>query len=743
MPPIVLGTTAGLDHRSLRLLFSATILLSAFLLFSVQPMFVKMALPVLGGAPAVWSVAMVFFQGVLLAGYAYAHVLSKRLPQRTALLVHLAVMAAALLCLPIAMAQNFGPPPAEGQALWLFGLLTASLGLPFFAVSANGSLLQAWFARTEHPDRSDPYFLYAASNVGSFAALLSYPLALEPLLTLTAQSHLWTSGFILLAAMIAACGLCIPPGNATARTPAHLSLAPSLARRAAWTGLAFVPSGLLVAVTAHLSTDVAAAPLLWVLPLALYLLSFVVTFRAGARIPGRTLGLALLPAVALLAVSPLLPPSILWLLPLHLGVLFVAALICHQRVYELRPVSDRLTEFYLYVSLGGVLGGAFAGLIAPRVFPTVFEYPLLLAAALFCAPGVLPAARDRKTVAMRLAGVVAIAALMELAARVFPAHLPPVILPLAFLIVGSLLLAPGRFTATLAVAALTIAVPVAAASKPGLTLVRSFFGVNKVIEEQGFRKFVHGTTIHGAMRLTDASGEPLTGRPEPLTYYTNGGPLADAVDSARASAAGKTFSVGAVGLGTGSIACQARPGEHWTFFEIDAAVVRIARDPALFRFLSECLPHAPVVVGDARLTLAADKGTYDALVIDAFSSDAIPMHLLSSEAISVYASRLASGGVIAFHITNRFLDLSRVLARVAADHGLQAYLRRDPTPPDASETLRSGSKVLAIVRPDSPAAAALEGHGFHRLAPEMGRTPWTDDYANILEAIADGFRAAD
>jgi hypothetical protein len=726
------------DHRSLRLVYSVTILLSAFLLFAVQPMFAKMALPVLGGSPAVWSVSMVFFQAALLAGYAWAHVVTRFLPQRIAMAAHLAVMALALLFLPVGLAAGAGDPPAEGQALWLFGLLLVSIGLPFFAVSANGPLLQAWFARTPHPQAADPYFLYAASNIGSFVALLAYPFLVEPALRLSEQAQVWTGGFVVLGVMIAVCGVMVPPAPAnTARGPA--SAAPTLARRLGWIALTFVPSGLLVAITAHISTDIAAVPLLWVLPLALYLLTFVIAFRSGSTVP-QWLGWPLLVAAAMLPVAPAVMPMPV-VLALNLGVVFLASLVCHGRVYGMRPPADRLTEFYLYVSLGGVLGGAFCGLLAPLIFPTVIEYPLLMAAALLCAPALTRDAAALRGQLPALAFAAAGGLVMQAVAVFRPDLVSPGIVPLFFVTVTALLVTRSRTVLAAAVAALIVAVQLIAVYKPGSISVRSFFGVHRVVDEGAFRTLVHGTTIHGAMQLTDAAGNPVTGRPEPLTYYTFGGPMGDAIAATRA-VTGRPLDAGVVGLGAGSLACHAKAGDTWRFYEIDAEVVKLARNPALFRFLPDCLPEAPVVLGDARLSVPRGNDVYDVLVIDAFSSDAIPMHLLNVDAVRSFEGRLRSDGVMVFHISNRHLDLQHVLARIASERGLAALRRSDPSPKDSAETLRTGSITVALIRPGSPAGAALESRGFSRVEPDMTRRPWTDDYANILEAIADKWRSA-
>ncbi len=368
---------------------AAALLLSAFLLFSVQPMFTKMVLPRLGGSSATWSVALVVFQALLLGGYLYAHLLARRLGIRAALALHLGLMLVAGLALPIGLPAGFGPPPVENQALWLVGLFATAVGLPFFALSANGPLLQAWFARSGHPRARDPYFLYAASNIGSFAALVAYPVLIEPVLPLRAQAEAWCGGFVLLGLLVLASGLAASAGAAGADEArvASASAAPGWRRRGAWIGLALVPSALLVSVTAHISTDIAATPLLWVVPLALFLLTFAIAFRDGTALPGRRLLRLQVWGTALALASFAIGFGLWGGLALHLGLFFVSALIAHATLYHVRPAPDRLTEFYVCVSLGGVLGGIACGLVAPLVVSRVVEYPVLLVAALACRPG--------------------------------------------------------------------------------------------------------------------------------------------------------------------------------------------------------------------------------------------------------------------------------------------------------------------------------------------------------------------
>src|SRR3954469_17812796 len=371
-------------NRLVLVVYTAAIFVSALLLFSVQPLFTKMVLPRLGGSPAVWSVAMVFFQSLLLGGYAYAHFLMQLRNRTIPVAIHLVLLGCAMTTLPLSIASGWGEPPSSGYALWLLGLFAVSIGLPFFALAANNPLLQAWFVRTGHPDGPDPYFLYASSNIGSFLALLSYPVLLEPIFTLRTQNLIWTGLYGVLIVLIAACGVLL------LRAPANLvveqrndapTAAPGWALRLRWIFLAAVPSGLLIAVTAHISTDVAAAPLLWVLPLSLYLLTWVLVFQSRPLLPHKWMlalqPLALAGVIVLLAVGG--EQKLLLTLIGHQLCFFVIAMACHGELARTRPAARYLTGFYVALSFGGMVGGLFAGLVAPFTFSWVAEYPILLA----------------------------------------------------------------------------------------------------------------------------------------------------------------------------------------------------------------------------------------------------------------------------------------------------------------------------------------------------------------------------
>ena len=725
-------------------IFATTIFASALLLFSLEPLFTKMALPSLGGSSSVWSIAMVFFQGLMFAGYCYAHVLTRWISPRCGALLHLCLLAAAFVSLPVIVRMSATVPAGIDPAMWLMGVFALSVGLPFFALSAQGPLLQAWFSRSGHAQANDPYFLYGASNIGSFAALILYPLAVEPLVGLAAQGRAWTWGFAILAAMMAACAWSVFSARACPAIPASVAAretAPvSASRWVAWAALAFVPSGLLISVTAHISTDVAAAPLLWVLPLGLYLLTFVLAFRDRPQAAEARTGVAQawLGAAVLMVGCIGMFSAMFAGLAVHLLLFFVNAMVCHGALYRLRPGARDLTLFYAVMSLGGALGGLFAGLLAPLLFSSVAEYPLLIAAAFFCRPGAM--AQLRSLERRDLGKLVALAGALLLGAWAAAANLGSPAAPyLIAVVIGVAILlnwrSPGR-TAILGLAA-TLASLVIQAHTFQRENFRSFFGVHRISEEADgkFRLLVHGNTMHGAMRIRNEDGTPATGRPQPTTYYHPDGPLGDAVKAARA-AQGTLKHAAFIGLGVGSLACHVNTDEAVTYFEIDPLVVKIASDPSRFRFISDCAPHTQFVVGDARLTLAAQPGLSDLIVVDAFSSDAIPVHLLTRDAFAMYVRKLSSQGLIAVHISNNHMEFSGIIARIAADLGLLAYGRKDMAIKSADHDLRSSSIAVVLAR-EPVALAGLTGEGtqWRRLEADMSSWVWTDDYSTILSAI--------
>src|SRR5580693_4189259 len=510
------GQPAASRNRLVLVVYTLAIFVSALLLFSVQPLFTKMVLPRLGGSPAVWSVAMVFFQSLLLAGYAYAHYLMRIRNRMIPVIVHLVLLVIALLTLPLSIASGWGEPPTSGYAFWLLGLFVVSIGLPFFALAANNPLLQAWFVRTGHPNGPDPYFLYASSNIGSFLALLSYPVLLEPMFTLRTQNLIWTSGYGLLIVLIAACGVLLLRSPATAAVDVLADDAdappPAWILRARWIFLAAVPSGLLIAVTAHISTDIAAAPLLWVLPLSLYLLTWVLVFQSRPLLPHKWIlmlqPVAIAGTIVLLAVGG--EQNLLLTLGGHLLCFFVIAMACHGELARTRPPAKYLTGFYVALSLGGMIGGLFAGLIAPFLFSWVAEYPILVVLAALCRP---PASERWPRLSRLFWPLVVMLALVlivpsQMKGEVFDWFEENRVYVAGGVAVFGMLLALVFNTARLKLAAVAALALVLIRFYPAddgrVDTVRSFFGVHKILTTPHgqYHVLMHGTTIHGAQKIT-------------------------------------------------------------------------------------------------------------------------------------------------------------------------------------------------------------------------------------------------
>jgi hypothetical protein len=715
--------------------FIVTAFLGAALIFLVQPMFARMATPLLGGAPAVWNVSLVCFQAALLCGYAYAHVLQRFGSVKTQVMVHAFVLVAGFVCLPLHISDLMGPPPANDVQLWLLGTFALSIAPPFAALSATAPLIQAWYARSGLKDAADPYHLYAASNIGSMIGLAAYPILIEPFTALADQSAGWTIGYVMLA------GVLLYSGWSITRGPVELPVAMkgeaaaklSWRQRGMWLALSFVPSSLLVGATSHITTDVAAAPFLWAPPLMIYLLTFVLAFSKKPAIPHEfTVVLApLAAAFALLMLSGGGPNSIAMMLGSDLFALFIIALACHGALNAKRPGAEHLTQFYLIMSLGGVLGGAFNALLAPVIFDNVFEYPLMLIAgvALLSAGGKQKISR---TVWVLIgASVVALAAAITLKAMHIEAQ-PAMRLAMIAPSVAAIILSRR--------APLGAAIALACAWPTGGTFEkyqpawadRSFFGVVKIIDApptddipQSVRLMLHGTTIHGAQAT---SGDPL----RPRTYYAPSTPIGQAFRLYT-----DVRSIGVVGLGIGSTACYSRADQDWTFYEIDPLVVQVATDPSRFTFMSTCRPGANIVVGDARIKLA-DKPVraFDLMLLDAFSSDSVPTHLLTREAMQLYLSRLSDEGVLVFHISNRHLALAQVVARVTEASGAHALRQVYHPTQDEMRMGASASEVVLVSRSQAQLARAAATGKWQPLAADGGRA-WTDDYSNIIGAMID------
>ena len=724
----------------MRLVYALTIFVSALLLFIVQPMFARLALPLLGGTPAVWNTALVFYQAVLLFGYGYAHLLSSRFAPRTQVLIHMAVLLVPLLVLPIAIPAGSEPPATGSPMVWLLGLLTVVIGLPFFAISASSPLLQSWFARADQRGQN-PYVLYAASNLGSMLSLLAYPLVLEPVLTLSQQTWLWSLGYGLLFVLFVACGVILwrlarPASIKTAADSAEVR-PPTWRERGRWVALAAVPSSLLISVTTFISTDLAAIPLLWVVPLALYLLTFILVFSDRIRLPMPLLHAALVGLILLLSLLLFLEANnpLLLIISVHLVTFFLATLVLHGQLAAERPHPRYLTDFYLWLSFGGVIGGILNALVAPIIFTSVVEYPLTLVFVCLLLPWRTTLGEPRRewlrAIATGLAVVIGLAVWVVVINNVsFEATVnveKTLILLPALVAAGLLWRHPWRFGLVIG-ALFLVDVTHPLLNRPTLFVDRGFFGINRVVVSQAenTRVLIHGTTIHGIQNLDPARST------EPLSYFSTSGPLGQLFEALNAHQPPQQ--VGVVGLGAGTTACYKQPGQEWVFYEIDPIVVRIAQNPQLFSFLSECNPEAEMVIGDARLSLEDTQRNFDLLILDAYSSDSIPIHLVTREALKIYLQNLAPDGVLAFHISNRHLSLEPVLHDLAADAGLEARIQRD-TRPDVNQLQKTASEWVVMSRSAATLDQLQLSERWRLLQDVAGDRLWTDDYSSILTTL--------
>jgi hypothetical protein len=792
--------------------FALTLFTSATLLFMVEPMIGKMILPLLGGTPAVWNTCMVFFQAVLLAGYLYAHLTTSWLGPRKQAVLHLGVLLLPFLFLPLGVNRDLIRGGDQNPIPSLLLVLSLSVGLPMFVVSASAPLLQKWFSSTSHPAAHDPYFLYGASNLGSMLSLFAYPVLLEPHLRLAQQSFDWTLGYGALVALTTACAVFLwrwPAAQTSFSSPGSKADVPAggfgweddhggwttaeldeggatgqtlrgevtWLRVLRWVGLAFVPSSLMLGATTYITTDIAAIPLLWVLPLGLYLLSFIIVF---ARVPAWVhQGMVLvMPLVVLLLVFLMLADitklDIGWRVAIHLITLFVVAMVCHGELARDRPAPQYLTGYFLWMSVGGVLGGLFNGLFAPVAFNAIVEYQLaLVLACLFLPPlgGIKTSVWGQRVdvlLACLFAGIGGllfflryldhdipyqavpdspwpwglVAALIGIGVGLFSAlgaterkldgwldlllplclgllvfglfwgltsdtlwgrlksiargvHLEPeqlyMVLTVGVPAVMCYTFVERSFRFALGLGALLLTFGMSSELKTGiLHQERSFYGVlrvEKAVESEGwkryswegekYRRLIHGTTMHGKQFLSDER------RDEPLTYYHLSGPIGQLMTVYNHD---PRHNLAVIGLGTGTMAAYALPGQHITFYDIDPVVRRLSFDEAdpYFTYVNDARrrgAHVDLVMGDARLTMERQHLTeaekYSLIVVDAFSSDAIPIHLITREALKVYLDKLTEAGLLAFHVSNRYLDLRPVLANLAQEAGLVGVYESD------------------------------------------------------------------
>ena len=717
--------------------FALALFTSAALLFWVQPLVAKMLLPLLGGAPSVWNTCMVFFQALLLAGYAYALLLSQRFSLRNQAILHAFFLLAAGFVLPFTLSQRVlaSVPTQTSPIGWVLITLLVTVGPPFLLLSATAPLLQRWFSHSTHHSARDPYFLYAVSNAGSMLALLGFPFLLEPAFAVRTQNWIWAVGYAVLAALVITCAILLNGRRAATSHTTVIEDQPAVkvarAQRFEWVLLAFVPSSLMLGVTTFIATDVASVPLIWIIPLALYLLTFIVAF-GNKQLIKLPLTSILFPSALLVlgAFVILSPPISVWVtISLHLLVFFFAALVSHQRLAQSRPPVSKLPEYYLWIAVGGVLGGIFNALLAPLIFSTPFEYPAAIILALLLRP---VNDQEQKTRSwLRITFPTFIFVLTFALAIVIPRFefsgklenglvlLLPLVLCFAFSFRRPIVFA-------LALAALMFAsIPYLNASVQTLTTDRNFFGVWRVTTNphEEFRRLYHGSTVHG-VQLNDPARKC-----EATSYYHKDGPLGQvfAVYNSKPS----IKPVAATGLGAGTIGTYAAAGQEWDFYDIDPAIVRIASDSRYFTFLSDCTKaQYRVILGDARLRLReAPAGKYGLLIMDAFSSDSVPAHLLTTEAMNLYLDKLSTDGMLAFHISNRYLNLEPLLSGLSRRAGLVALIRRDD---ERNVVGRYPSVWVVMARNDSALDTIATDDRWTRVQGDM---VWTDDFSNILSLL--------
>jgi spermidine synthase/MFS family permease len=792
------------------LIFTLTVFLSACLLFSVQPMVAKTLLPVFGGGSSVWTTCMLFYQTLLLLGYLYAHVLMTRFGRNAQMIIHSIVLVVALVAGILYDTPTAPPQASTFPVPWLILQLLLVSGLPFFAISSAGPLIQGWFARTGHHRAHDPYFLYAASNAGSLIGLLAYPLVFEPNMGVSAQRQYWLIGlgiFIFLA--IYAASRTLRPRKLTPKeakrarkaqqrmstqdqelearaamvTPspdseehAHHQSAPiTWRRRLLWVYLAFVPSSILLGVTSYITTDVVSLPLLWVLPLALYLVTMIIAFGAfverAVKDLMRPMVILVIGAMVLIMANELNAEGPMVLIVIvELLLLFVIGVVCHGRLAMDRPAATHLTEFYLLMSVGGALGGLFNGIVAPLVFETNMEYPI----ALVLAVAVLPWSTDLASIAADKARRIRLTrrAVLPLASLAY-------VLMMGFfgqqlsafihqLFTGEEL---GEVPVNMTLVALISSVPpllVYLAWKDGLACAltilfpmiaiqynaisdiktiyrtRTFYGIHEVTQQSLYdavnnrvvkiHVIHHGTTIHGIQYL-----EPDL-ELQPLGYYHFLGPcgmIMNTIKTMRPEGA----RIGIMGLGSGAIAAHGRKQDTITFFEIDPAVEAIARDPELFTFLQKAPADIEVRLGDGRKLIEESEemgeAKYDLLHADAFSSDSIPTHLLTVEAINLYFDRLTDDGVVVLHISNRYLDLMPLVFELAVQTTPYAPLVAvDANIPEEQRMYRFASVWVVLTRNPETAERLLDAGMESYVIDQKDRIKvWTDDYSNIISLI--------
>ncbi len=724
------------------LLYSATLLLSAGLLFSIQPMFSKMVLPLFGGTPGVWNTCMFFYQTALLAGYALTHFSIQKLGVKRQVVLQVVLVATGFLCLPIAVSLQ-GMQLTGQPDIGLLIILILSIGWPFLIISMTAPMLQRWFAHSAHTDAHDPYFLYSASNAGSLIALLCYPILIEPLLPLSMQSQIWSVGYGLLTVMILCCAVMVwrSPGGSDAVHDEPQSeseqRSPDFIDRIYWFLLAMVPSSLLLGTTTYLTTDVAAIPLLWVTPLAIYMATFVIVFARRPWLSRETMlriqPFILIPPIMLILWGKKVPIFVNF--PIHLTALFIHAMVCHGQLARKRPHARHLTGFYLWIAAGGMAGGLFNALIAPYVFKTTLEYPLAIMAVALLRPGFISGTpRTRRYAYGLILGLFILLSGPLAGDREVIYHFGMI----GILIASSVF--AGYFY-TLVNRPIVLGILFSIAVFAGLQFNdsqqkvlhrdRSFFGPLHVRYDptDQYALFYHGTTLHGAQGRFGGEHN------RPLTYFTVSGPLGQLLYTLYEHP--KPRNIAITGLGVGSIAWYGKSGDLIDYYEIDPLVEQTARDERFFSFLKDCPAQVRTIIGDARLTLAqAPDHSYDLIIMDAFSSGSIPVHLLTREAFDMALSKMKDDGLLIYQITNRFINLEPVLGALAEENGLTAIIQRHEKVTEAEKKAMKMPSVWVVIGQPGKTMDILKGaHGWQTLEATPGFNAWTDDYSNLLSVI--------
>lgn len=720
-------------------IYALTILSSAFLLFLVQPMIAKAVLPHLGGAPSVWNVAMVVFQALLLGGYAYVHAINRALGIRKAAKAHTILVLLSLLALPVALRDPESIDAIAHPQLWMLVSLSLSVGLPFFFLSSNAPMLQLWFAQSDHKQAHNPYMLYSASNIGSFAALLGFPFVIERSLTLSQQMGYWSVGYALFVLLLGVCAALLfrctlPEPHEAIQAEAEEKI--SAARWWLWVLLAFIPSSLMLGVTQFITTDVAAVPLLWIMPLALYLLSFIIVFGTNRAIGHQRFYWLVM--LALMVLIYLRVVNAIWPLPVHLLLFFLLAVAFHGLLVQRKPSPVHLASFYLAMSVGGVMGGAFNALVAPMIFASVQEYFLVVLLGLLTHFVLYqlqkhPGAQVREFLLILAIMWVSHSLLSVISEAVWPdsagldnERLIPVGVWAFVFIFYVLVKKLAVWQRDGLILLLFIQIIAGFSIKTGIIFEdRNFFGVSRVLvsEKANAMTYYHGTTMHGVQSLHPSSPPKFT------SYYSHLGEIMAFADQDLRHAP-----MLAIGMGVGTVACHALPGQEIEFIEIDSLVVRIASNPQWFTFLSDCPGEVKVTVGDGRIEASKKPDHYYSVIIaDAYSSDALPIHLLTKEAVAMYLSKLRSGGVLAFHITNRHLNLAPILASMAND--LQVPVLSKSYPKDTQDPLVFTTDWVIMTYNQALIERLISDNGWQPLPAQENGPVWSDDFSNILDVL--------